>query len=509
MVAAVARWRDEIPYLIGLAMGLAVLVLFGFPELRAVRLPVNDFSYIWAGPRAVLDGLDPYRQADWLATVARYGTQRVPEGYYVYPPHVALALIPLAALPLAVASHVWTYGGMVLAALGVRRLLRTVAPGQPVLATLAGFALFASQPGTATYWTGQWTFLLVAGLALAVVGATGNVGREMLNILAERGFPASEVVALASTRSVGTEVSFGDKTLKVKALDYYDFAGTDLCLMSAGGTVSKTWSPKIAAQGCLVIDNSSAWRMDRQVPLIVPEVNADALEDGIPKGIIANPNCSTAQLVVALKPLHDERGAITGLIGRLHKESYRITTPTATIGIRGTDHETIVVVPGSRLAATVAPGTYNKVNRGETVVSNEHGTVFVQPNQMAYAGAGAAPVLQPLNLDIFVVPPPPAARGPGATTTTSYATSCSGPSTGSTVATFRAWSMPVTGPVSTRQRRSTLRGGTTTCRGSSDPAAVSGRKGWCCMELGGSTPVMSAPRRRSSRCSRSAVYMPT
>jgi len=140
---------------------------------------------------------------------------------------------------------------------------------------------------------------------VAVVGATGNVGREMLSVLAERAFPASEVVALASTRSVGTEVSFGDTTLKVKALDYYDFKGTDICLMSAGGAVSKAWSPKIAEAGCIVIDNSSAWRMDRQVPLIVPEVNAAALDDGIPKGIVANPNCSTAQLVVALKPLHD------------------------------------------------------------------------------------------------------------------------------------------------------------------------------------------------------------
>src|SRR6201996_6800507 len=139
---------------------------------------------------------------------------------------------------------------------------------------------------------------------VAVVGATGNVGREMLNILAERQFPVSEVVALASTRSVGKDVSFGDKTLKVKALDYYDFKGTDICLMSAGGAISKEWSPKIAAQGCLVIDNSSAWRMDRDVPLVVPEVNADALHH-IKKGIIANPNCSTAQLVVALKPLHD------------------------------------------------------------------------------------------------------------------------------------------------------------------------------------------------------------
>ena len=139
---------------------------------------------------------------------------------------------------------------------------------------------------------------------VAVVGATGNVGREMLSVLAERQFPISEVVALASTRSVGTEVSFGDGVLKVKALDYFDFKGTDICLMSAGGAVSKQWSPKIAAQGALVIDNSSAWRMDREVPLVVPEVNADALNH-IKKGIIANPNCSTAQLVVALKPLHD------------------------------------------------------------------------------------------------------------------------------------------------------------------------------------------------------------
>jgi aspartate-semialdehyde dehydrogenase len=139
---------------------------------------------------------------------------------------------------------------------------------------------------------------------VAVVGATGNVGREMLSVLHERQFPASEVVALASTRSVGTEVSFGDGTLKVKALDYFDFHGTDLVLMSAGGSVSKQWSPKIAAQGAIVIDNSSQWRMDREVPLVVPEVNAEALNE-IKKGIIANPNCSTAQLVVALKPLHD------------------------------------------------------------------------------------------------------------------------------------------------------------------------------------------------------------
>ncbi|KAA2244379.1 aspartate-semialdehyde dehydrogenase [Salinarimonas soli] len=143
------------------------------------------------------------------------------------------------------------------------------------------------------------------GFKVAVVGATGNVGREMLDILAERAFPADEVVAIASRRSQGTEVSFGDRTLKVKALDTYDFSDVDICLMSAGGETSKEWSPRIAAQGAVVIDNSSAWRYDPDVPLVVPEVNAEAVRDFKKKGIIANPNCSTAQLVVALKPLHD------------------------------------------------------------------------------------------------------------------------------------------------------------------------------------------------------------
>ena len=143
------------------------------------------------------------------------------------------------------------------------------------------------------------------GYKVAIAGATGNVGREMLNVLAERGFPADEVVALASRRSQGTEVSFGDATLKVKTLEGYDFSDTDICLMSAGGAVSKEWSPKIGKQGCVVIDNSSAWRYDSDVPLIVPEVNADAITGFAKKNIIANPNCSTAQLVVALKPLHD------------------------------------------------------------------------------------------------------------------------------------------------------------------------------------------------------------
>ncbi|MDF1687530.1 MAG: aspartate-semialdehyde dehydrogenase [Parvibaculaceae bacterium] len=143
------------------------------------------------------------------------------------------------------------------------------------------------------------------GYKIAVVGATGNVGHEMLNILAERQFPADEVVALASRRSQGKEVSFGDKTLTCQALENFDFTGTDIVLMSAGGSVAKEWAPKIAAKGCVVIDNSSHFRMDPDVPLIVPEVNADALEGYTKKNIIANPNCSTAQMVLALKPLHD------------------------------------------------------------------------------------------------------------------------------------------------------------------------------------------------------------
>ena len=140
---------------------------------------------------------------------------------------------------------------------------------------------------------------------VAVVGATGNVGREMLNILDEREFPVNEVFAIASRRSTGVEVSFGDKTLKCQDLATFDFSKCDFALMSAGGDVAKEWAPKIGRTGCVVIDNSSAWRMDMDVPLIVPEVNADAVAGFKKKNIIANPNCSTAQLVVALKPLHD------------------------------------------------------------------------------------------------------------------------------------------------------------------------------------------------------------
>ena len=146
------------------------------------------------------------------------------------------------------------------------------------------------------------------GYKVAVIGATGNVGREMLNILAEREFPADEVFAIASRRSMGVEVSFGDHRLKCRDLEQFDFHGIDFALMSAGSAVSKEWSPKIAARGRVVIDNSSCWRYDPDVPLVVPEVNADAVAGFTKKNIVANPNCSTAQLVVVLKPLHDVAG---------------------------------------------------------------------------------------------------------------------------------------------------------------------------------------------------------
>lgn len=139
---------------------------------------------------------------------------------------------------------------------------------------------------------------------IAVVGATGNVGREILSILAERKFPASEVVALASRNSVGIKVSYGDKELTIQALDDYDFTGTKIALFSPGGSVSAIHAPRAASQGCVVIDNTSHFRMHKDVPLVVPEVNPEALKDYAKSNIIANPNCSTIQMVVALKPLH-------------------------------------------------------------------------------------------------------------------------------------------------------------------------------------------------------------
>ncbi|MDB5694382.1 MAG: asd [Alphaproteobacteria bacterium] len=145
------------------------------------------------------------------------------------------------------------------------------------------------------------------GYRVVVVGATGNVGREMLNILAERQFPADEVAAVASARSTGDRVDFGDSSheLKVRNIEHFDFSGWDIALFAAGSGPAKEYAPRAAAAGCIVIDNSSYFRMDPDVPLIVPEVNAGAIGGYRKKNIIANPNCSTAQMVVALKPLHD------------------------------------------------------------------------------------------------------------------------------------------------------------------------------------------------------------
>jgi len=145
------------------------------------------------------------------------------------------------------------------------------------------------------------------GYRVVVVGATGNVGREMLNILAEREFPIDEIAAVASPRSTGDEIDFGEtgQMLKVKNIEHFDFTGWDIALFAAGSGPARDYAPRAASQGCVVIDNSSLYRMDPDVPLIVPEVNPDAIDGYRKKNIIANPNCSTAQMVVALKPLHD------------------------------------------------------------------------------------------------------------------------------------------------------------------------------------------------------------
>jgi len=168
---------------------------------------------------------------------------------------------------------------------------------------------------------------------IAVVGATGAVGREMLRTLAERNFPADKVYALASTRSVGREVSYGDDAvLKVEALESFDFSNAHIALFSAGGDTSKAYADKAGQAGCIVIDNSSAFRMEDDVPLIVPEVNAEATDGCLVKNggrnIIANPNCSTAQLVVALKPLHDEYG-----VKRVICSTYQATSGAGQAGM--------------------------------------------------------------------------------------------------------------------------------------------------------------------------------
>lgn len=189
------------------------------------------------------------------------------------------------------------------------------------------------------------------GYRIAVVGATGNVGREMLNILAERQFPVDEVVALASRKSMGTEVSFGDKTLKTLDLDTFDFTGYDIAFFAVGSEATKQYAPIAAKQGCIVIDNSSLYRYDPDVPLVVPEVNPEAVLGYAKKNIIANPNCSTAQMVVALKPLHDR-----ARIKRVVVSTYQSVSGTGKEAIDELWNQTKgVFVPGQEVAPSVYP----------------------------------------------------------------------------------------------------------------------------------------------------------
>jgi aspartate-semialdehyde dehydrogenase len=184
------------------------------------------------------------------------------------------------------------------------------------------------------------------GYRVVVAGATGNVGREMLNILAEREFPVDEIAALASRKSLGTEVSFGDKTLRTKDLDAFDFAGWDIALFAIGSEATKTYAPRAAAAGCVVIDNSSLYRYEPDVPLVVPEVNPDAVLQYKNRNIIANPNCSTAQMVVALKPLHDR-----ARIRRVVVATYQSVSGAGKAGIDELwDQTKGIYVPGQEVA---------------------------------------------------------------------------------------------------------------------------------------------------------------
>jgi aspartate-semialdehyde dehydrogenase len=189
------------------------------------------------------------------------------------------------------------------------------------------------------------------GYRVVVVGATGNVGREMLNILAEREFPVDAITALASRRSLGTEVSFGDRTLKCKDLETFDFTGWDIAFFAIGSDGTKVHAPRAASQGCVVIDNSSLYRYDPEVPLVVPEVNAAAVDGYTRKNIIANPNCSTAQMVVALKPLHDR-----ARIKRVVVATYQSVSGTGKDAMDELWNQTKgMYVPGQEVAPSVYP----------------------------------------------------------------------------------------------------------------------------------------------------------
>jgi aspartate-semialdehyde dehydrogenase len=189
------------------------------------------------------------------------------------------------------------------------------------------------------------------GYKVVVAGATGNVGREMLNILDERQFPVDEIAALASRKSLGTEVSFGDRTLKTKDIEGFDFTGWDIAFFAIGSEATKKYAPIAASQGCVVIDNSSLYRYHPDIPLVVPEVNPEAVELYKNKMIIANPNCSTAQMVVALKPLHDR-----ARIKRVVVSTYQSVSGTGKEAIDELWNQTKgLYVPGQEVAPKVYP----------------------------------------------------------------------------------------------------------------------------------------------------------
>lgn len=209
------------------------------------------------------------------------------------------------------------------------------------------------------------------GTRIAVVGATGNVGRELLSILDEREFPADAVHAIASRSSIGREVSYGDRILQCQVLDDFDFATVDIVLMSAGGHISKVWAPKIAQAGAITIDNSSAWRMDAKVPLVIPEVNGDTIKNYKNKYIIANPNCSTAQLLVALKPLHD-----AAKIRRVIVDTYQSVSGTGKVAMDELWDQTRAIFVNDSVKPTVYPKriAFNVIPHGGDFLKNGYST---------------------------------------------------------------------------------------------------------------------------------------
>jgi hypothetical protein len=238
-------WRDTrrltaervagIAYVAGLALGVAILVVFGFLAIREIGIGHNDFSYMWAGARTFLDGADPYAGASFMATARAYGTILPAESVFCYPPWVTLALVPLAALPVSFASDVWTFGGMALAAIALGALLRSLAPGLPVVHFLAGLSLFASQPGTANVWTGQWGFVLVAALCTSIVAVRDRRSPLTFAVIGLIAKPHLFVLALPALARAAN-ARWGTRTLLW-------FIAPSTIAVAAGWAVFPDWLP--------------------------------------------------------------------------------------------------------------------------------------------------------------------------------------------------------------------------------------------------------------------------